>query len=121
MSWCVCLEDEDEKTLTVSRHYGGATFPIGGSTKAETHVTYNYSRIYREVLDPRLGLAWLDSKRAGDTIEMLDNALSALDEQCARCPDTPNYWDDNPWNARKPLYLLRSWAEQYPGGIWRIR
>jgi hypothetical protein len=115
MSWWVSLNDESGNPVQVSSFEEGGTYALGGSTKADLNITYNYSPFYYEHIDKDAGLRWLDGKVAKDTVAVLQIAVDALGS--IRDED---YWKKTPGNAGYALSILLVWAMLYPDGVWRI-
>ena len=68
MSWSVFIKNDEGETLYSVNHiqYGG-TQVVGGTNECDLNITYNYSKLFREVfpLDNAgntTGLAWLEYK-----------------------------------------------------------
>lgn len=108
MSWNIDLE-KNGKSVDVTRHTEGGTYMLGGSTKAELNITYNYSPFYYKHLDNKDGLKWLHGKKAVECISRLRNAISKL----GTTKDI-DYWKATGGNAGAALNLLLKWAESNP-------
>ena len=106
MSWDISLEN-DRGPVVVDRHAEGGTYPLGGTTRAELNVTYNYADLFpfRE----------LDGQRAGDTRERMREAIAVLGTQRDQ-----DYWTPTPGNVGHALEILLAWADQYPEATWRV-
>ena len=135
MSYWIYLEDENGP-VEVSKHEGeGSTYAIGGSTKADISITYNYSWPIRAAaallltgMDTKIseevwwgwrvnGLWTLDDVKAFETIVQLVELVDVLGK---RRPDEENYWLPTPGNASHVLNILLSWARQHPDATWRV-
>jgi len=112
MSYWVYLEDENEKPVSVVRHMEGGTLMMGGNTKAELNVTYNYSVCYR-LAD--FHLKDLIGKKATDTIEVLEAVVEKLGTHTYK-----DYWAPTPGNAGHAASILLAWAKQHPDAVWRV-
>lgn len=114
MGWDIDLADNNG-TVRVQSHQEGSIIAVGGSDLAEMTVTYNYGRLFYLALDREQGFNWLDGKKAQDTIERLEQAITALGTQ-----RDPDYWKDTPGNAGHLLSVLLSWARQHPNAIFHV-
>lgn len=97
-------------------HSEGGTYVWGGTTQAELNITYNYGKLYYLTLDRDQGLRVLNDKRAGDVLELLENAVNQLGTN----PMTEDYWAPTPGNAGKALSTLLDWARQHPDAIFTV-
>lgn len=102
-------------TVQVERFQDGGTQVMGGSTEASLNITYNYSPYYYEVLDKENGLRFLNNKRAGDVIAVLESAVAALGTY-----RDDDYWAKTPGNAGFALSILLAWARQYPDATFSV-
>lgn len=116
MSWDVELVDKDGATVEVDRHTEGSVYVLGGTTEADLCITYNYSKFYYEALNEKEGLRWLHCKKAEDTIEALQMAISKLGTE----QDENSYWNSTPGNAGYALNILLQWANEHPEATWTV-
>ncbi len=87
-------------------HEGG-TQPLGGSDEASLNVTYNYS--------DKFDFKSLDGKSGKETIKKMEKVVKNLGTE-----QSPNYWDSTPGNVGYAVFILLSWAKQYPDYIWEV-
>lgn len=79
MSYNICLRDPwTGKIASVPRHFEGGTIVVGGNENSDINITYNYSPIFKEHLDPKQGIRWLYNQRAADVIFKLEVAVKQL-------------------------------------------
>lgn len=127
MSWDISLQDENGNIPDVELFCEGGTQPVGGSTKAELNVTYNYSDVIHVANIPTdLPLEWtggrgrfyinaLDGQKAKYTIATLEAAVNILGVN-----KYTDYWAPTPGNAGYALNILLGWAKQYPDHVWVV-
>lgn len=113
MSCWVTLNDDNGNPLDVELFSEGGTQPVGGSTKAELNITYNYSRVY-DLL--RFNLKDLHLKIASSVIDDLRYLVKKLGT--TRHED---YWAATPGNAGFAISILLKWAEANPNGVFHVR
>jgi hypothetical protein len=116
MSYDISLTNDEGVPLPVENHTEGATFAMGGIEYATTNITYNYSWFYRQFIDKKEGISWLDGKTGKGCLERLKRAIAALGTD--RYDD---YWAPTPGNAGHALSILVTWAEQHPDGIFEVQ
>lgn len=118
MSWDVSLE-RNGVPVEVDRHEEGGTYVMGGTTRADLNVTYNYGQCFR-----LLGTPWtpdgglqenLHGLTAAKTINRLEYAVATLGTKTFK-----DYWAPTPGNAGHALSILLKWAKQYPDAVWRV-
>ena len=78
-------------------------------------MTWNYCPFYYQYLDADEGIKWLRGKRAGDTIDRLRAAVTALGTE-----HNDDYWKPTTGNAGYILSVLLAWAEQYPDAVFYV-
>ena len=110
MSYWVYLT-YDNGTVPVEPHSEGGTYAMGGTSKAEINVTYNYSRVYPEYFS----LRDLDGKTAAETELILAKAVDELGTE-----RDEDYWNPTPGNAGYALNILLGWARQHPKAKWIV-
>lgn len=115
MSYDVELVDDDGTPVAVDSHQEGGVVAVGGSTRAEMTITYNYSEYYYDHIDADEGLRWLDGKRAGDVIDVLYDAVEKLGTEQHK-----DYWEATEGNAGHALSVLLEWAREHPDATFRI-
>jgi hypothetical protein len=113
MGWGVELV-RDGEVVAVPRHCEGSNVALGGLAEASMTVTYNYGG-YFECVFGSGGLRRLDGRRAGDTVELLRDAVDRLGT--AR---DDNYWKSTQGNAGWILSVMLRWAQQHPDATWRV-
>ena len=114
MSYDIELVGLDGQAVSVDRHAEGGTYVMGGTTRAELNVTYNYAWFYYRVLDAEEGIRWLYGKRGGEVVDRLRAAVEDLGTRRYR-----DYWAPTPGNAGAALETLLRWAEQHPDAVFR--
>jgi len=121
MSWSVFIKNDEGETLYSVNHiqYGG-TQVVGGTNECDLNITYNYSKLFREVfpLDNdgnTTGLVWLEYKTGKESEQILAKAVERLG---VRRDD--DYWEATMGNAGFSLQILLSWAREFPNGRFSI-
>lgn len=112
MSYWVYLYTEEEELVEVTSHEEGGTRVVGGSTRAQLNVTYNYSDLYHE---HDFSIKDLHRQTAGSTILKLTLIVDKLGVE-----QSDDYWEPTPGNAGHALNVLLGWARQYPDAIWEV-
>ena len=112
MSWTAHLVENDE-TVEVKRHSEGGVLQVGGSTRAELSVTYNYSHHLAEGLG--MHFPELDGLSASEVVGLLQEGIDLLGTKRAE-----DYWESTPGNAGAALATMADWSRQHPGAVWRI-
>ena len=111
MSYDVKLVNENGEILPFSETFKeGGIQCVGGTNFCELNVTYNYGKIYGNLVKD------LHQRQAKDTIGSLENF-------CNRWSDTKpyrDYWAPTPGNAKFAIDRLLSFARENPDGIWEI-
>ena len=121
MSWSVFIKNDEYQTLySVNRVQYGGTYVVGGTNECDLNITYNYSKLFREVfpLDNdgnTTGLAWLEYKTGKESEPILAKAVERLG---VRRDD--DYWEATMGNAGFSLRILLSWAREFPNGRFSI-
>lgn len=113
MSWWVSLEKVG-KCVNVPCFSAGGTYAIGGDTRADLNITYNYSVHYGGVGEK--GLWSLDGMLAKDAIPILECVVQAL----GTVQDN-DYWKSTPGNAGYALNVLLGWAHLRPDAVFCVR
>jgi hypothetical protein len=113
MSYWVYLTDERGDALPVDSFIDGGTYALGGTTRAELNVTYNYAKIYGPL---GFSLRDLDGKTAAETIAQIANIVAQIGTE----RDSGDYWAPTPGNAGRALSRLLEWAKQHPAGLWSV-
>ena len=96
----------------VKRIREGGTQTIGGSTKAELNITYNYAEVY-SLFD--FSINDLNGKRVGDFIPKMEEIVRKCGTR-----EFKDYWAPTPGNAGFALNILLGWAKQYPDAIGEV-
>lgn len=108
MSWWIRLEHPETKELAeVENFQEGGTQLVGGSTKAELNVTYNYGKHFR--------FDELHGRKAKDTIVKLLDAVSNLGKD-----RDEDYWNPTQGNVGYACNILLGWAMKNPNYIWDV-
>jgi len=116
MSYDVSLHGADGEVVEVDHFTEGGTYRVGGSTEAELNITYNYGRVYGEVIPGYSSLReLLDGKRADEVTPMLEKAVAELGTE-----QDPDYWKPTRGNAGHALSILLRWAQQYPNAVFSV-
>ena len=116
MSWWVHLVNKKDKTeVKIPLHQEGGTYMLGGNTRAELNITYNYSPFYYQHLDEKEGLRWLNDKKAKDCLKKLEYAVQALGIERSN-----DYWKPTAGNAGYALSIIAAWAVENPNAIFTV-
>ena len=124
MSWSIALE-VDGDAVEVDNHTEGSTIILGGSTRAEIDITYNYSLLYHLACGHNL-MTWLDGKKASDTYALLTEVTEKLGwkadylREDQSSGNEAGYWTPTPGNAGHAAKILLAWAIANPSAIWRV-
>lgn len=113
MSWWIYLENDDEIPVDVDLQAEGGTYAIGGTTKAELNVTYNYSAHFRKYLPD--GIDFINGKKAREVISSLAEAVLKLGTK-----QDADYWKPTEGNAGYALSILLVWAIYNPDATFRV-
>lgn len=111
MSYDVSLGNRDG-VVVVENHSDGGTYVLGGTTKAELNITYNYGKVYA-LCD--FSIKDLEGRRASDVIEKMRQVVEKLGTR-----QHTDYWAPTLGNAGYALSILLKWAEQYPSAIFVV-
>lgn len=114
MSYDIKLQDAvtgEVLDLDSVHHMRGGTYEIGGTTKAELNITYNYGKHYR-VLGEQ-GVREIYGTTGAESIPMLKNAIDVLGDDVH-----DNYWEPTEGNAKRALVQLLALAQMRPDGVW---
>lgn len=116
MSYDIHLEDENGKVIEFAEKHDirGGTYALGGTTRAELNITYNYACYFYEKIDAEHGIRALYGMKARVAAPMLLSAIQQLG--IARSSD---YWESTPGNAGAALYDLLTLCLMAPEGIIR--
>jgi len=118
MSWDCTLEHQTGDTAVLPdgmRAPNGGTYVAGGTSEAWLNITYNYTVHFHRVLDTEKGLAWLNGRKANDTIARLETAVSSLTGERDR-----DYWAGTEGNAKVALQGLLDMAKALPDCKWKV-
>ena len=114
MSYSIQLKDPltgEAIKLREPLHLRQGTYPVGGATRAEVNVTYNYAKHYSS-MGPK-GLREIYGKTGHESIDILMHTIKLLDND-----ETEDYWQSTEGNARMALIQLCYFAMLYPEGVW---
>ena len=115
MSYDINLRDPVTKEVVMfdAKHQiKGSTYIIGGTTKANLTITYNYSTLFTELFGVN-GIRFIYGKTGAESIPLLQKAINELGNN-----SDPNYWMPVEGNVKRALYGLLAFAELRPDGIW---
>jgi len=115
MSYDIKLVDPvtKETILFDSAHQiKGGTYCIGGTKEAWLNITYNYSKIYRNLFGEN-GIRTIYGMSGAESIPILKNASEKLKNDIDE-----DYWKPTEGNAKKALLKLIALATLRPDGIW---
>lgn len=105
---------QDGKAVQVEPFQYGSVYALGGTSEADIAITYNYSRVYNEIVPDWPGMIrFFNGKRAGDMIPTMRMIVERLGTE-----RDPDYWAPTPGNAGYVMNMLLGWAEQYPDAVW---
>jgi len=89
----------------------GGTHVLGGTKDAWLNITYNYSKVFYQVMEG--GVRGLYQKTGAESIPILEKAISQLkDDVCG------DYWEPTEGNAKRALLQLLALAKMRPDGVW---
>ena len=116
MSYDICLRDPNTNDVIQfdKPHFiSGGTYAINGTTEAWLNITYNYGEHFRRVINEDEGIRFLYGKTAGESIDILCDAIAKLDNDVSE-----DYWEATEGNAKASLMNLLRFALARPDGIW---
>mgnify|MGYP003082045582 CR=1 FL=1 len=97
----------------------GGTYKMGGSTELSLNVTYNYSKILHQVLQPKTtpsefksGIRSLYGMTALEATPILETAISTLKDDVDE-----DYWKPTEGNTKKALNNLLTMCKMRPDAI----
>ena len=97
----------------------GGTYKMGGSTELSLNVTYNYSKILHQVLQPKTtpsefksGIRSLYGMTAFEATPILETAISTLKDDFDE-----DYWKPTEGNTKKALNNLLTMCKMRPDAI----
>ena len=97
----------------------GGTYKMGGSKELTLNITYNYSEILRQVIQPedtpseyKTGIRSLYGMTALETIPILEAAISNLKDNVVN-----NYWQPTEGNVKRALNNLLTMCKMRPDAI----
>lgn len=97
----------------------GGTYKMGGSTELSLNVTYNYSKILHQVLQPKTtpsefksGIRSLYGMTALEATPILEAAISTLKDDVDE-----DYWKPTEGNTKKALNNLLTMCKMRPDAI----
>lgn len=115
MSYDISLVEPDGSIADLgSEAPCGGTHVMGGTTKAEFNITYNYAPLLYEYIDPLLGVRWLYGRSGRDTAPRLLEAVLAIPPS----PPSIDYWAPTPGNVRAAIKALLDMAIACPDAVW---
>lgn len=116
MSYDIDLVDQvTGKVLELDQKHQmtGGTYQLGGTRDASLNITWNYSKIFYEVIDKEEGIRFLYKKTGQESIPILEGAISKLADDAS-----DDYWEATEGNAKRSLIQLLTLAKLRPDGIW---
>lgn len=108
------LDKDEMRPVEVPHFTDGGTYVVGGTSRAELNVTYNYSEYFLEA-GLKDGLRTLHNMRGKEALPLLTAAVKHLGTE-----RDGDYWAATPGNAGAALERLRQWAELHPDGIFAV-
>lgn len=97
----------------------GGTYKMGGSTELSLNITYNYSKILHQVLQPKStpsefksGIRSLYGMTALEATPILETAISTLKDDFDE-----DYWEPTEGNAKRALNNLLTMCKMRPDAI----
>jgi len=84
------------------------------SVEAEVSITYNYSRVLRDIVPGFTDMVeFFHERRAGDMIP----TLAAIVDTCGTCRDA-DYWQPTPGNAGAIMATILGWCRLHPDAVF---
>ena len=112
MGYDIDIVNQEGAILEAKSNHGieGSTFVLGGTTKLEFAMTYNYSNIMS--LTPLGSASNLQEQRVADTIQDISNSVAFIVKtyptEWAKNPN--DYWKSCPYNVKAALEALMQLA-----------
>lgn len=113
MSYSVSLTVDGEE-VDVPHFMEGPILPIGGTSKADMSITYNYAEVYAIF---EFSIWDLNGRVAKDMVQKMKDIIARIPPGARKFTD---YWAPTPGNAVVPLKLMVEWSELYPDAIWHV-
>ena len=112
MSYDISLVDlKTRQPVEVKHHIEGGTHIIGGTTKADLNITYNYGECYNLC---QFTIRDLYGKTGKETEAKLAEVVEFLGIR----QFSNNYWAPTPGNAGYACSILLAWAREHPDAVW---
>jgi hypothetical protein len=107
----ILSKDGEQLHATDKHDIKGSTYAIGGTTRLELSITYNYSSIISGT--PLDSVRDLNGEKVSDTIKTLTDSIADIMSKhpLAWNVDTGNYWNPTAFNAKKALESLLELAQ----------
>lgn len=115
MSYDIELVDPVTKQvleLDSPHHMRGGTYVLGGNSRAELNITYNYCSHYRKTIGLN-GIRTIYGMTGAQSIPVLKDAANKLGDDV-----NEDYWKATEGNAKQALLQLVALAEMRPDGVW---
>lgn len=90
----------------------GGTRVVGGTSRCELNITYNYSEVFGSLVRD------LDGCVASNTLDKLRSFVEMWKDAK---PYEKDYWAPTPGNAVQAIKRLLLFAEKHPSGVWEVR
>jgi len=116
MSYDLDLVDpvtEEVLVLDTPHHMRGGTYAVGGSHELSLNITYNYVKIFREVLGDE-GIRSIYGLTGAESIIVLESAAEKLKDDKSK-----DYWEATEGNAKAAMLQLAALAKMRPDGVWK--
>lgn len=115
MSYDIYLKDPITKQTIEfdNKHYiTGGTYAFDGTQQAWLNITYNYGKIFYNILGEK-GIRTIYGMTGASSVPILKDAITKLKDDVSE-----NYWEPTEGNIKGSLYGLLAFAELRPDGIW---
>lgn len=128
MSYDIELCDPTTKVileLDEPHHMKGGTYCLGGTREMSLNITYNYSKHYGRVFEPKEskhsyardgvldGVRSIYGLTGAESIPVLQKAIDQLGDDVS-----DDYWQPTEGNAKRALCQLLALAKMRPDGVW---
>lgn len=114
MSYDICLRDSTGNVLESDEPHdiAGGTYAVGGTTRAEIDITYNYAPTFYALLGDR-SIRSIYGMTGADSLPVLKAAADKLSGERGG-----DYWASTDGNVKAALLDLVRLAEMFPAGVW---
>jgi hypothetical protein len=97
-----------------AHHMRGGTYAVGGTTRLELNITYNYAPYFVYAFASADGIRSIYAKTGAESIPIMEAAAALLGDDA-----DVDYWRATEGNAKRAILQLLAMARMRPDGVWR--